>query len=136
MFGFHRTGVTATASTQSGICTDVSGDTWLDESRRTDAAATTRSATTARGRDAMCESASTVHAIKESVNGRHQDGIRRDGYQGAVTMAVLGTNYARWHQKRWMPRRSDDGRGGNELRRSGGAGVGAQHGCRSEPVVG
>ena len=94
MFGFHRTGVTATASTQSGICTDVSGDTWLDESRRTDAAATTRSATTARGRDAMCESASTVHAIKESVNGRHQDGIRRDGYQGAVTMAVLGTNYA------------------------------------------
>ena len=42
MFGFHRTGVTATASTQSGICTDVSGDTWLDESRRTDAAATTR----------------------------------------------------------------------------------------------
>ena len=65
------TRVTVTASTQSGICAVVSGDLWDDDDGNRDVAvtaypeaATTRRASTAKGLDAMCGSASHVHATK------------------------------------------------------------------------
>ena len=67
---WDRTRVTVTASTE-WFCAVVSGDLWDDDDGNRDVAVTaypeaptTRRASTARGLDAVCGSASHVHATK------------------------------------------------------------------------